>query len=149
MSRPTPGQVRASYQIRAAADPELPPALPPIIGGDLWRQVMDRADGQCECESCTPRNHGTGRCRAGNWLGKPLHAVPRSPVISEIAAAGLGADGLMALCDACHGTRQRQAVRAASRRERWESQTAPALFPATPVAKQAEVISTVPPGGAR
>jgi len=76
----------------------------PMIGADLWRQVIESAYGRCQCEGICGRAHkkDRGRCLTENAARAPLHAVPREPA-AGIAAMQLAADDLIALCDTCHG----------------------------------------------
>lgn len=76
----------------------------PLVGGDLWTAVaVHRADGRCQCRTECGNQHtsGHGACRREQSLGRPLRVVPRVAV-SARAAAGLGADDLMAVCASCH-----------------------------------------------
>jgi hypothetical protein len=83
----------------------------------LWREVVDRAGGQCECRGGCGRKHkdGGGRCKHLNTSHAPLCAVPREPVPTRIAATLPAAD-LQALCRRCHDgiAAARAAARAAA-----------------------------------
>lgn len=82
----------------------------------LWREVIGRAGGRCECRGACGRKHSddpAGRCTRLNTETVPLHAVPREPVMGH-AAVTLPADALHALCGPCHDTTAR--MQAAARR---------------------------------
>jgi hypothetical protein len=76
----------------------------PIIGADLWRQVVTAAFGRCVCSGQCGQSHKKymGRCPAEDAPGKPLHVVSRQRVNPGIEIT-LGPADLMALCDGCHG----------------------------------------------
>jgi hypothetical protein len=82
----------------------------------LWREVIDRAGGRCECRGACGRKHKddpAGRCTRENAETAPLHAVPREPVTTRVAAS-LPAEAMHALCGPCHDTTARkQAAQAA------------------------------------
>jgi len=82
----------------------MPEARPPLVGGELWAAVVDRAGSRCQCTGECGRPHREGgerRCqRADNQRG-PLHVVPAKPT-STHAAAGLAAVDLIAVCASCH-----------------------------------------------
>lgn len=76
----------------------------PLVGGDLWTVVaVQRADGRCQCRTECGNQHtsGHGACRREQSPGRPLRVVARIAA-SPRAAAGLGADDLMAVCAPCH-----------------------------------------------
>jgi hypothetical protein len=76
----------------------------------LWREVTGRAGGRCECQGACGRKHKddpAGRCTHKNTATAPLHAVPREPVTTRVAAS-LPAEALHALCGPCHDTIARQ-----------------------------------------
>jgi hypothetical protein len=76
----------------------------------LWREVIDRAGGRCECEGACGRKHKddpAGRCTRENAEAALLHAVPREPVTTR-AAVSLPASALHALCGPCHDTTARK-----------------------------------------
>ena len=76
----------------------------------LWREVIDRARGRCECRGACGRKHRddpAGRCTRENADTTPLHAVPREPVTTRLAAA-LPAEAMHALCAPCHDTTARK-----------------------------------------
>jgi hypothetical protein len=76
----------------------------------LWREVIDRAGGRCECRGACGRKHKddpAGRCTREHADTVPLHAVPREPVTAR-AAASLPASALRALCGPCHDTTARK-----------------------------------------
>ncbi|PRY00428.1 hypothetical protein [Allonocardiopsis opalescens] len=87
---------------------------PPLLGASVWTAVTARAGGRCECTGECARPHpladsddyarGRGRCPAEQRPGRPLHAVPRTPVPPSQGAA-LGAEQLMAMCAPCHTRR--------------------------------------------
>jgi hypothetical protein len=82
----------------------------------LWREVIERAGGRCECRGACGRKHNddpAGRCTRENAETALLHAVPREPVTTRVAAS-LPADAMHALCGRCHDTTARkQAARSA------------------------------------
>lgn len=76
----------------------------------LWREVIDRAGGRCECRGACGRKHRNdpaGRCTRENADAAPLHAVPREPVTTRVAAS-LPAAAMHALCGPCHDTTARK-----------------------------------------
>ncbi len=79
-----------------------------------WREVIDHAGGRCECRGACGRKHSddpAGRCTRENAETAPLHAVPREPVTTRVAAS-LPAEAMHALCGRCHDTTaRRQAAR--------------------------------------
>lgn len=83
----------------------------------LWREVIDHAGGRCECRGACGRKHRddpVGRCTREHAETAPLHAVPREPVTTRLAAA-LPAEAMHALCGPCHDTTARK--QAAARAE--------------------------------
>jgi hypothetical protein len=102
---------------------------PPIVGGDLWAAVVERAGGRCECAGACGQAHkrGGGRCDREQGPGRPLHAVPPADA-GLVEAMRLGPDQLTALCDGCH--RLADAARARQLRERGaaDSAAAPTLL---------------------
>jgi hypothetical protein len=94
-----------------------PAVAGPLVAGERWREVIERAGARCECRAECGRQHrdGQGRCTRENAPRAPLHAVAREPVPFP-AAATLPATALRALCDPCHAalasshTRARQAA---------------------------------------
>lgn len=92
-----------------------------------WREVIDRAGDQCECTGACGRKHtsGGGRCDRPDTPHAPLHAVPREPVPTRVAAS-LPAAALIALCGHCH--RSIDARRAAERAEALRRQTDAAVL---------------------
>jgi hypothetical protein len=119
---------RAQADIASMTAPDLP-VLPPIVGADIWEQVIIRADGQCECEECAARKHrkADGRCWATSTPGRPLHAVPRDDP-SGISPMMPGADQLLALCDDCHAAAQARVRRARQDAAKQAMRDAPVLF---------------------
>jgi hypothetical protein len=88
----------------------------------LWREVIDRAGGRCECRGACGRKHRddpAGRCTRENAETAPLHAVPREAVATRLAAAAT-ADAMHALCGRCHDTTARK--QAAERAEALRAQ---------------------------
>ena len=76
----------------------------------LWREVIDRAGGRCECRGACGRKHKddpAGRCTRENTETALLHAVPREPVTTR-AAVSLPASAMHALCGPCHDTTARK-----------------------------------------
>jgi hypothetical protein len=76
----------------------------------LWREVIDRAGGRCECRGACGRKHKddpAGRCTRENADTAPLHAVPREHLTTRLAAA-LPAEAMHALCGPCHDTTARK-----------------------------------------
>ncbi len=76
----------------------------------LWREVVDRAGGRCECRGACGRKHSNdpaGRCTREGTQTAPLHAVPREPATTR-EAASLPAAAMHALCGPCHDTTARQ-----------------------------------------
>lgn len=116
---------RAAYEAEAAT---LPPVTDPgpLVGADLWRQVVTRAGGRCECLGCTARVHraAEGRCQRTSRL----HAVPREGPPGAISAMGLSAGELTALCDPCHAAALSKQHRAELAEARRALQEAPGLF---------------------
>ena len=74
-----------------------------------WQEVVDRAGGRCECRSACGRNHKdpAGRCTRESTQTAPLHAVPRDPAPTRIAAT-LPAAAPHALCGPCHDATDRK-----------------------------------------
>ena len=98
----------------------------------LWAEVINAAGGRCECQGECGRKHSDdqpghrgrkhrddppGRCPRENTDTSPLHAVPREPVTTRLAAA-LPAEAMHALCGPCHDTtaRKQAAARASALR---------------------------------
>lgn len=76
----------------------------------LWREVIDRAGGRCECRGACGRKHRddpAGRCTREHAETAPLRAVPREPATTR-AAASLPASAMHALCGPCHDTTARE-----------------------------------------
>jgi hypothetical protein len=123
---------KAAYVAEAAghAPARVPP---PLLGGEIWQEVIDRADGQCECgecgAACHPKKHQP--CALPNRPGSPLHAVPAKP-IDMTAAAALKADALIALCDGCHGAYLLRIKKDALKQAQQASKDEPALFEVMP-----------------
>ncbi|WP_395110580.1 hypothetical protein [Actinomadura sp. SCN-SB] len=76
----------------------------PLLNGELWRTVLDRAGRRCECRAECGRKHkdGGGRCKNEHDRPRPLHSVPREATSSWVAAATLPPEALYALCPPCH-----------------------------------------------
>ncbi|MEQ7011193.1 hypothetical protein ABN028_33980 [Actinopolymorpha sp. B17G11] len=89
---------------------------PPLIAGDLWQLVMDRAAWRCQCYSQCGKRHDRERpsrrnrthhrpdgirCAREDVPGKPLHVMPSAPV-GEIDAMRLPPEQLVAVCGDCH-----------------------------------------------
>jgi hypothetical protein len=95
----------------------------------LWRKVIDRAGGRCECRGACGRKHQddpAGRCTREHAETAPLRAVPREPATTR-AAASLPAAAMHALCGRCHDSTAR--MRAAEHAEALRAQAdADALF---------------------
>jgi hypothetical protein len=95
----------------------------------LWREVIGRAGGRCECQGACGRKHSgdpAGRCTRENTQTAPLHAVPREPAATRVAAS-LPADAMHALCGPCHDTTARNAAAAHAEALRAQADTS-ALF---------------------
>jgi hypothetical protein len=73
----------------------------------LWLEVIARAGGRCECRGACGRKHKNDRCTRENTETAPLHAVPREPVTTRVAAS-LPAEAMHALCGPCHDTTARK-----------------------------------------
>jgi hypothetical protein len=73
-----------------------------FAGTGIWRAVMAAAGGRCECTGGCGRSHTRdgARCPQESLPGRPLRAVPRTPV-PNVAAAYLPAASLTALCSPC------------------------------------------------
>lgn len=87
-------------------------ARPPIVGADLWQQVMDLAAGRCQCQGSCGKKHLTaarkpGRCEHENEMYVKGHgrirllALPRDPSLPWHEAATLPARRLIAFCLPC------------------------------------------------
>ncbi len=90
-----------------------------------WREVVDRAGGRCECRGACGRKHKSdpaGRCAREHTETAPLHAVPREPAATRVAAS-LPAAAMHALCGPCHDStaRKHAAHRAEARRGQAET----------------------------
>src|SRR3954452_5930044 len=79
--------------------------LPPIAGGRLWHQVIDRAAGVCQCEGACGRRHARtgGRCTVGQaaFQPVPLYVAPSDPTVPTDQAWRLRHDQLAAWCGQC------------------------------------------------
>ena len=76
----------------------------------LWREVIDRAGGRCECRGACGRKHKSdpaGRCAREHAENAPLHAVPRQPATTRVAVS-LPAEAMHALCGPCHDSTARK-----------------------------------------
>ena len=85
---------------------------PPIVGADLWQQVMTAAADRCECKGACGKKHLTaarkpGRCEHENGQYLKDHgrlrllAIPRDPSLPWHEAATLPARRLIAFCRPC------------------------------------------------
>lgn len=81
----------------------------PLVGADVWSEVITRAGDRCECRGGCGQPHikGGGRCDHYNREGRPLHAIPREPGATWTRASGLPAAALMAACPGCHAAIER------------------------------------------
>ena len=100
---------------------------PPIVGAEVWRQVMSAAGYRCQCEgACGSRHTPTGQRTCGQHRcprqrgervpgqGVPIFVVvPAQPAISAVVAAGLPVAELRAWCPACYSGAVAVAWRAA------------------------------------
>jgi hypothetical protein len=85
----------------------------PVVGADLWRQVVAAAMDRCQCTGACGKRHLTperkpGRCEAveGRYAGPKkgrahLLALPRNPLLPWHRAASLPARNLIAFCPDC------------------------------------------------
>ena len=76
----------------------------PIVGGQLWAEVMRASSGRCACAGWCGRKHkfDQGRCP-----DEPTHAMPQKPC-TEAEAMTLTADDLIGVCVKCFGGIERQ-----------------------------------------
>ncbi|MET9138858.1 hypothetical protein [Streptomyces parvulus] len=85
---------------------------PPLVGAEVWQDVMTLAGDRCQCQGVCGKKHlgprrRPGRCErvADEYVkGKGrirLQAVPRDPTLPFHEAARLPARRLIALCPAC------------------------------------------------
>lgn len=82
----------------------------PIWGSELWRQVVSRAGGICQCTGQCGAKHSQshGRCDMQEGRrGEHLIAAPAVAGLSFAASARLTAPELIALCVRCFGGRNR------------------------------------------
>jgi hypothetical protein len=76
----------------------------------LWREVIEHAGARCECRGACGRKHRddpASRCTRENTDTAPLHAVPREPLATRLAAS-LPAEAMHALCGPCHESTARK-----------------------------------------
>lgn len=85
---------------------------PPLVGAEVWQDVMTLAGDRCQCQGVCGKKHLDGRRKPGRCereqdeyvKGKGrqrLLAVPRDPTLPFHEAARLPARRLIALCPAC------------------------------------------------
>jgi hypothetical protein len=108
-----PDRIAHAAAVAMAVGQQPLPERGPMVGGEVWEQVVANAGGRCECEACTARIHrkAYGRCWVQSSPARPLHAIPRDPA-GEIEAMMLPVGELMAICDACHAAADARAKRA-------------------------------------
>lgn len=108
----------------------------PIVGGELWTAVMERAGYQCQCDqaACGKKVHShstqrkrdasgkypTDRCPLQHIYGRPLLAVPANPDATTTEAAALDAPSLVAMCGDC--AKGREAIANRNRRAQLKKQ---------------------------
>ncbi|MFI1183368.1 hypothetical protein ACH4UT_27995 [Streptomyces sp. NPDC020799] len=90
----------------------------PIVAADLFRAVMARAGGRCQCEGQCGHPHAKtdGRCprEHDHYASKHkapvrLMAAPADPLTAELSAAALPAGELRAWCPGCYTAARRLA----------------------------------------
>jgi hypothetical protein len=112
---------------------------PPLIGAEVWQDVMTLAGDRCQCQGACGKKHAgpdrnPGRCARLNdeyVKGKGrvrLQAIPRDPTLPFHAAARLPARRLIAFCPECSDGVRRILNRAAKA----QAPQADALFDAAP-----------------
>ena len=84
---------------------------PPIVGAEVWRQVMSAAGYRCQCQGvCGSRHTPTGqrtpgvqhRCPKVSAPGRPpLVVAPVDPTVPAVVAVALPAGDLRAWCPGC------------------------------------------------
>ncbi|MFI0718887.1 hypothetical protein [Streptomyces sp. NPDC021224] len=98
--------------IEANPGPDVHPADAPIVAGDLYRQVLAAAKGQCQCQGACGKKHADaarkpGRCENGDGTytkgvgSTHILAIPRDPTLPFHEAAALPARRLIAFCRPC------------------------------------------------
>lgn len=103
---------------------------PPLGVSAVWKAVMERADGQCQCAGglCGSRHSKTElRCSKSTSHAR-LIVAPADLTLSPTAAAAVPVEQLRAWCSGCHAGAQRRQLEAQREVEQLESDEPLSLF---------------------
>lgn len=80
----------------------------PLVDGLAWLDIIEAAEGRCECAGWCGARHEARRCRVVNSAYRPLHVIDPNPDHETGPGSdrnGERGDGLVAVCRACHARR--------------------------------------------